>query len=348
MIDSEKCNMIHLIYGSDDNYYFPTAISAASAAFGVDGDSILCIHLFDLGISDEHYDEFELLVRRANSKVVFKRHILGVELFNGFGPWRGSIATYARMLVPDLLPELDWAIYVDGDTLWLGDIRELWKLRDESVAILASIDPPTPLGTPRPDAIWYKENDLNVDQTDYFCAGLILMNLKVMREIEMTRQCKEFMSKYPQPRVVDQTVLNYVLQGRSILLPVEWGVFSVWHGTADLTQAVCIHYVDDLPWRRDKLNRLLSDIVLLWYLFCEIVLGVDLMRQHVPSRWGRCWRRALFVWLKWNPWMLRLHPYIRSRFRNTHGISTEEMRAITSRWAHRDIAECSSHCNLEE
>jgi len=142
-----KDNEIHLAYGSDDNYYFPTAVSAASAAFGVNDESVLVIHLFDLGVSDPHYTEFEELVRKTNPRVLCRRHVIDSKMFAGFGAWRGSIATYSRMFVQDFLPDLDWAIYVDGDTLWLGDIGELWKLRDPSVLIQASVDPPPPQKT---------------------------------------------------------------------------------------------------------------------------------------------------------------------------------------------------------
>ena len=113
-------DMIHLIYGSDDNYWFPTAVSAASAAWGTSRP--LTIHLFDLGVADNHYAEYVHLIKRANTSVVCERHLIDKGMFSGFGEWRGSIATYSRMFVQDILPNLDWAIYVDGDTLWLGDL----------------------------------------------------------------------------------------------------------------------------------------------------------------------------------------------------------------------------------
>ncbi len=46
-------------------------------------------------------------------------------------------------------------------------------------------------------------------------------------------------------------------------LPIERGVFSAWHGTADLTKDGVVHYPVDVPWERDKVDRLLSDVVLI-------------------------------------------------------------------------------------
>ena len=322
-------DMIHLIYGSDDNYWFPTAVSAASAAWGTSRP--LTIHLFDLGVSDSHYSEYVQLINRANASVISERHVIDKRMFSGFGEWRGSIATYSRMFVQDILPDLDWAIYVDGDTLWLGDISKLWALRDETKLIQASADPPMPLGEKHPDDDWYVENGIEMSRDGYLCMGLMMVNLKAMREEKISEKCREFMAKYPRPRIVDQTVLNCVCRGSMAALPPEWGVFSVWHGQIDMTQDACVHYVNDLPWRRDKLNRLISDVVMLWYEFTQKVLGLNLRHEYLTvfSWW---WRRGLFCLLKHLQWVVGVHPYVKSRLRNTHGIRGDVFRLICSRW----------------
>lgn len=316
---------IHLIYGSDDNYWFPTAISAASAAFGCSRP--LVIHLFDAGVTDDHYAEYEALIHKANPDVICERNVLDKTMFAGFGAWRGSVATYSRMIFAEILTDVDWAIYVDGDTLWCGDIASLWALRDETKLVQASIDPPTTMETENKEFAWYAERGLNIDSSGYLCMGLMLANLKMMREEKIAEKCQEFMREYPCPRIVDQTVLNYVCQGKTAPLPPEWGVFSVWHGRVELTKPFCVHYCQDLPWRRNKINRLISDIILPWYSFCENVLGLNLWRKYVsPVGWS--WRRLVFLFLQYNQWILRLHPYIKSRLRNTHGLTHHEKRFI--------------------
>ena len=324
-----RTGLIHLIYGSDDNYWFPTAISAASAAFG--SSEPLTIHLFDLGVTDEHYDEYLALIRKANPKVCCERHLIDKSMFEGFGEWRGSIATYSRMFIQDILPDVDWAIYVDGDTLWLGDIAKLWKLRDETKLIQASEDPPMPLGEKHPDDDWYVQNGIEMSRDGYLCMGLMMVNLRAMRAEGVSEKCHAFMQRYSRPKIVDQTVLNCVCRGRTAGLPVEWGIFSVWHGKVDLRKDVCIHYVNDLPWRRDKLNRLVSDVVLLWYEFTERILGLNLRKRYM-SRFSWRWRRTVFLILKHNQWILRTSAYLKSRFRNTHGISAAEYIVLIRRY----------------
>lgn len=322
---------IHLVYGTDDNYIFPTMVSAASAARMLGEGRSLIVHLFDGGVTDIHYEDFVLNVSRMNTNVSCVRHRLSKEMFLGFGEWKGSVITYSRMFIAELLPDIDWAIYFDGDTLWTGDIGKLWDLRDDSKMILASLDPPTPTGFVNPEWGWYAERGLEIDPNQYYCMGLMLANLKKMRESNVAKQCREFMQKYTAPRVVDQTVLNCVCKGSVVGLPPEWGVFSAWHGNADLRKDGAIHYVTDVPWRRDKINRLLSDVVLLWYEFYKEAFGENIIGKYV-SPLGRLWRRWLFVFLKHNQWILSLHPYLKGHLRNTHGLKKSEVNAIRARF----------------
>lgn len=324
-------DVIHLVYGTDDNYIFPTMVSAASAAHLQGKDRKMVIHLFDAGVTDEHYADYEKRVCDLNPNVSCERHRLSPEMFKDFGAWKGSVVTYSRMFMAEILGDLDWAIYFDGDTLWTGDIGKLWDLRDESKLVQASIDPPTPTGFVNPEWQWYKERGITINPEGYLCMGLMLANLKKMREENVPQKCREFMAKYHAPRVVDQTVLNYVCERKKAALPPEWGVFSAWHGTADLTKDGAIHYVTDVPWRRDKINRLLSDVVLLWYEFGKRVMHEDWLPRYVSS-WGRCWRRWVFVALKCNQWLLSLHPYLKGHLRNTHGLRADEQRMIFARF----------------
>ena len=321
---------IHLIYNSDANYMFPTTVSAVSAALQVTQTQRLVVHLLDCGASDEQVRDMEKMIQMVNPFVCSERHRIDVSDYQKLESWQGSFATYSRIFVPDILLDVDWAIYVDGDTLWLGDIGELWKLRDDSISILASVDPPTSMGTPNPQFEWYRERGLPIDEKQYFCAGLMLMNLRKMRSEGMTGQCRAFLEKYPAPYIVDQTVLNYVLYGKTRLLPRQWGVFSVWHKGIDLSCPACVHYAQDVPWARVKINRLLSDIVMLWFYFCSDVLGLNELQKSVPL-FGRFWRRAVFIFLKHNQWLL-FHPYVKSRLRNTHGIPKTAIRNLRVRW----------------
>ena len=323
-------NMIHIVYGTDNNYWFPTAVSAASAVHFAEHPEELVIHLFDAGVTDENFQRYCEIVTRPSNKVHLERHYLSREMFSGFGAWKGSVVTYSRMFMAELLPDLDWAIYVDGDTLWLGDPAELWSLRDDSLLVQASIDPPTYLEFPNPEFEWYRDHGMEMTSEEYLCMGLMMANLRAMREEEIPAKCREFMSRISMPRVVDQTVLNWVCKGRSKALPRNWGVFSDWHGGVDLSHPSIVHYCQDVPWIRRKPNKLFSDVVMLWFEFCKRVLGLDELRKF--SRFTYLWRRGLYNLLRYLQPLVRCHVQIRGRLRNTHGIPREQYKEILRRY----------------
>ncbi len=323
---------IHLAYACDKNYLFPVTVSAASAVFYLKEEDSLILHLLELGLSDEDYDAFCQKVRRANrtARVSFVRHHLTDEMFHGFTPWKNSLVTYARILAANLLPDVDFLIYIDGDTLWLGDPGELWKHRNDTPVFLGSVDYPAAENQIGPQTIWYAQRGLEVDASTSICAGVLLLNLKKMREHNVYQACLDFVAQYPNPPLADQTVLNYVCRTQIGVLPKAWGVFSFWHEGVDLKRPCLIHYVQDLPWKRDKPNRFFSDVVLLWFDFCKYVLGCDELKKQ--SLWSHIWRRGAFLFFKHNQWILRLHPYLKPRLRNTHGIPRRVYNQITSQW----------------
>ena len=320
---------IHIVYGCDDGYWFPTAVSAASAVHFASHPEKIVLHLFDAGVSDENYEKYRSLVKKVSVLVSFERHPLNPKMFAGYGSWKGSIVTYSRMYIADLLPSIDWAIYVDGDTLWLGDPAELWSLRDESVLIQASVDPPTYLEFQNPEFDWYRQRGMEMSDADYLCMGLMVANLKKMRVEGVPSRCQEFMSKFSSPRVVDQTVLNWVCKGKTKALPQNWGVFSDWHGGIDLSKPSLVHYCQDLPWERKKANKLFSDVVMLWFEFCNRVLGLNELKRF--SRFTYFWRRGGFMLLRHFRWLIYCHVQLRGRFRNVHGISPSEYGRIVSK-----------------
>ena len=325
--------MIHIVYGSDNNYWFPTAVSAASAVYFAEQPEKIVLHLFDAGVTDENYAQYCEMIHRVSKDVKLERHVLSAAMFAGYGAWRGSVVTYSRMYLADILRDIDWAIYVDGDTLWLGDPAALWALRDETMLVQASLDPPPTDGGPNLEFAWYREHGLEMEGANYLCMGLMMANLKAMREEKIPEKCQEFMQRFNAPRIVDQTVLNWVCKGRMRALPRNWGVFSVWHRGVDLSEPSIVHYCQDCPWQRKKVNRLFSDVVLLWFEFCKRVLGMDELAKF--SRWTHFWRRGLFVVLHYLPFLVCIHPWIHARLRNIHGIPRDEYARILKKFDRR-------------
>lgn len=246
------------------------------------------------------------------------------------GRWHGSPIAYSRLFLAELFPDLDWVISCDADVMFRGDVAELWKLRDDSVAILAQRDCPLPPHPYTAEHInWYREKGLDFgDPLAYFCDGLCLCNLKRWREIGAQAKFVELAERYADWPSPDQMIVNYVLQNDKKLLPRQWGCFSGdENADIDWTKAGAVHFVEDVPWNRHKVTHLMSDLVMEWWSVAEgFRLKVEGFKFRVSGFRGcknwfdYAWRRAAFVLLKHNQWILKLHPKLWLHLRSTRGV----------------------------
>lgn len=284
----------HVIYVSDAKYLPYVKVSEDSLRRNASQE--LIVHIID-----------------ADSPEIAHR-IQGLEAYHG------SRATFARLLAPELFPDVDWALYLDGDTLGLGDVCEIFRHCDDTKLLVGSRDPQGFNLGPDVEGPWLRERGLAFGEV-CICAGVMLMNLKLMREERIPEQSLAFMAKYGTPPLVDQTVLNCLCRGRIGVLPPQWGVFSMMPGEVDFTQSAIIHFPQDLPWRRDKPNKLINDFVWLWWRF---------KGERAPQSW---WRRSIYCIIKAFPWLVNWSRYLSDRLRPIRGLSLQERRTILSRWS---------------
>ena len=318
---------IHIAVPCDDSYWFYAMVSAASA---VRSSSLpVHVHIIDGGIPNPHRVSLENVLRGFASCGGVSFHDVDMKRLGACGQWHGSPIAYSRLFLGEILPDdLDWVISADADTFFRGDVAELWDMRDSSVSILPSRDCPLP---PQPYNLahvgWFEENNLVLNcKEEYFCDGLCLVNLKRWRETGVQSRCQDFVNAHRDGPAADQTILNYVLQNDKKLLPRGWGMFSGdENADVDWGKSGCVHFVEDPPWRRWKCTHLMSDIVLEWWRLAEEIAEKATVRlagyRGCGNRLDYIWRRAAFVFLKHNQWILRLHPRLWLHLRNTRGVA---------------------------
>lgn len=327
-------NDIHLVYSSDANYLEPVFVSAASAIYFHTAPGTLFVHFYLENVTRERFSEFEKQFARFVGKRDFELvyHVWDPKEFDRFPKWNNSSLIYVRMVLPERLPEADWAIACDGDTLWLSDPAEVWALRDDSLYFHISEDPPPRCGDGVNHSLeWFHQYGLHLPPEQYGCAGFLLLNLHKMRAEKFAQKCIDFLDRYPDPPLCEQMVICYVGRDKLRLLPKKWGVFAGGHDRVDLADGGLIHYVQYLPTRLTKVNRLLTDVVMIWHEFCWRVLKEDHLKPHVNC-WNRLWRRWFYVILKTFPWVTHVHHYLWVHLPNT-GLSKREWASVMAKFA---------------
>jgi lipopolysaccharide biosynthesis glycosyltransferase len=126
---------------------------------------------------------------------------------------RWSVATYARLLIPHLLPgTVERVLYIDADCLVVGDLTTLWQMAMGEAAIAGVSD----VG-----ARYEREIGIEVDEHEYVNSGVLLMNLTAWRRHRLTAAAIAFIKQH-RPRFSDQTGINAVCARRIMRIATEW------------------------------------------------------------------------------------------------------------------------------
>jgi lipopolysaccharide biosynthesis glycosyltransferase len=291
---------VHIALPSDQNYFCGLQATAASLACYARPDAELVFHVLDGGIRDEMFASLEELIRRLHPRSHVRRHAIDEDAFRNFPVWSGSRMTYARLLLPRLLPEARHVIYSDVDMLWLADVAELWQHRDDDVVLQSTRDGCR--STLEREGRWHARHGYPLAPDAYFCAGLTMYNLERFRAERLMEASFDFLDRHRDVPFSDQTALNVLLAGRVRLLPQRWQRLTRDVTAAELREPIVLHYAGELPWRRPGWWDMLTDTVMLWHRFNDRLVGVrgGSLAQHFTP-WQVFYKRSLAVALYRKP-----------------------------------------------
>lgn len=138
-----------------------------------------------------------------------------------------TIGSLYRLMIPEMVPQLDRGIYLDADMLVNRDICELWDIDLEDYAMAAVREPGV--------------------QRVYYNSGILYMNLKILREDEkkygksMLERCVEVIRKM-ESLFPDQDAINILYANRILPIDEGWNTFTGNEITADRKAENCIYH----------------------------------------------------------------------------------------------------------
>lgn len=246
---------ITIVCCANDKFAPGLTLSMASALAKSSGQFAYDFIVLDGGIKSDSKIKLEAILKTISAKVKTDftlAYLLPSESVVARLPTRaGTWMTYARFLLPELLPDREFAIYLDSDILCMRGVEEFYTSWDREAAVVAVRDP---LEFANRDWPFPEKDKLKDDY--YFNAGLILMNLNWFRAHYPLTKIMELIEGTDKEKLKfhDQTILNYITHKNSIEIPREnnWVLateFSVEvpHKYRDIN----MHYVGRVkPWLR--------------------------------------------------------------------------------------------------
>ena len=197
----------------NDSYSSYAAVTIKSIADTLLKDDDAHVHVISDGISPRN--------RRTLSQVFNNVHFYQVDnddVFKGVPTSVWSIYTWYRILIPDLLNDIDKVLYLDCDVLVNKSLDELFLLDMQGVSVAGCLD----LCAYNPGVFERLEYDMD---KQYICAGVLMMNLKRWREKNLAKAILNYAEKnVARLSFPDQDAINYICQDDKIVLPSKYGV----------------------------------------------------------------------------------------------------------------------------
>ena len=240
---------VNLFFACDERYLPLFAVALSSLKAHRDENRAYAAYVLHTDVSEakalelcERFAEkgFSLTFRNVSREIEHFVHRLHTRDYY-------SHATYYRLLIPELYPEMKKALYLDSDILLRGDVASLFD---------------TPLGDNLAGAIpdgfvnhvpvlrRYVENRVGVPMNvPYFNAGVLLMNLVEMRKIGFGDLFVKLLSAVTFRVAQDQDYLNVICRERVKFLSDAWNFMPF---KPAVEEPMLVHFnLDSKPWQKD-------------------------------------------------------------------------------------------------
>ena len=290
-----KTPVIPVFFAIDDR--FAPCLSVAIQSLVENASEAYLYHIVVL-----HQQLGEVHRRRLAALADGKTRIEFVEMrqrFEGISPHRMgdnlrpdcfTLTIYFRLFIADMFPEYDRGIYIDSDICVPGDISRLYCQPLGNCLIGACPDYSI---FDIPPFVNYTQKAIGVDVHRYINSGVLLLNLKRLREVGLGSRFLELLNKWHFDSVApDQDYLNALCKDQIRYLDEEWDAMPSDNRPA-LAHPSLVHYnrfakpwiqedvqYGDLFWRYARKSAYYADLLALKEGYSQE------QREREPQRCG--------------------------------------------------------------
>ncbi len=185
-----------------------------------------------------------------------------------------TLTIYFRLFIPAMFPEYDKGIYIDSDVVLNADLAELFDtdIGDNFIGACTDLSVQE-----APPLVKYIEEGVGVDRREYINSGVLLMNLKKLREAKLETHFLNLLTSYHFDCIApDQDYINALCNGRIYYLGEEWDTMPNDNNPL-LENPKLIHYnLFSKPWCYDNIQY--------GELFWEHIDGTDYLEDALVHK----------------------------------------------------------------
>ncbi len=215
---------IPIFFTIDDAYAPFLAVALHSAIQNASADREYRAIVLYQGLSDRNIAKLQALAT-SNFKIEFipikvNFDALDDRMSNRLRCDYFTLTIYFRIFIPALFPQYDKGIYVDSDVVLTADIARLFDTEIGDNLLGACNDLSI---ADIPALVAYTENAVGVKKEEYINSGVLLMNLKKLRELDLQGHFLQLLNTYHFDSIApDQDYLNAMCNGKIYYLDAVW------------------------------------------------------------------------------------------------------------------------------
>jgi lipopolysaccharide biosynthesis glycosyltransferase len=298
-------NTCPIVFVCDDAYSMPLATALRSIVDANTSGRPCDFHVLTDGISANNKRRiFESLPKGSAS---IRWVDIDLDIFSELNA-QGHMSkmTFARLLIPRIFPDaVSKVLYLDTDILVLDDLKALCEADFRESVVAAVLDKIVTSEIDKPG--WEQVPRVR----EYFNAGVLLINLKRWRELEISEKAMEYLMAHPDSRFCDQDGLNVACDGLWTKLDSRWNFLDFFErkNLAQLNVRSLpgiVHFVTyEKPWKVSSLHANAKFYDSFRSRTCFARTPLDKQQDALIDLWLRL-KRRLRPWLK--PIILWLRP----------------------------------------
>jgi lipopolysaccharide biosynthesis glycosyltransferase len=206
-----------------DDYYVPySGVSILSLLENNKEFDEINLFFIDLGISVLNKNKLLDMVSSYGRTISFIK-IDNLEFYKSKGlNVTENTPHYVDLFLQDLLPDkVEKILYLDSDSIIIGSFKELWQLNIENYYLGAALEIKLNF-----DTAGHAKKLLGLSEIDpYVNAGVLLLNLKKMRENNIGDKFVDYINSHEKITYYDQDTINVVLRDNIKIIDLKYNFF---------------------------------------------------------------------------------------------------------------------------
>jgi lipopolysaccharide biosynthesis glycosyltransferase len=251
-------HVVQLALAFDKGYLTPF-YTLLTSLFQHNSNNVVALHIIATGLTQQ--EQQGIINYVAEEKCSVKFYVIeNVDVEQFVMPDHEvtylSPAIYYRLFFPFLIKDVSRILYIDVDTLVVGNLYEIFSFDMKGFPAAAVTDTDMPV-----------RSELGIFSTeDYFNSGVLLIDIPNWKEQQITEHALQIIQERPQliKQYPDQDALNMALKGNWFRLPTAYNLMRMYvpnevpkrRFSEFLKEQKIIHYNGKKPWNSDCEHRL--------------------------------------------------------------------------------------------